>query len=80
MENKNEGNENEIILGNFNCSMDKMGETVEIKELKHFIDVVSIMLCQNSSWIMDWKIYGEGRTQIPLSSPATIDLLAQDLQ
>ena len=24
MENKNEGNENEIILGDFNCTMDKM--------------------------------------------------------
>ena len=24
MENKNEGNENKIILGNFNCAMDKM--------------------------------------------------------
>ena len=24
MENKNEGNENEIILGDFNCAMDKM--------------------------------------------------------
>ena len=24
MENKNEGNENKIILGDFNCTMDKM--------------------------------------------------------
>ena len=56
MENKNEAIENEIILGNFNCSMDKMGETVEIKEMKYFIDVVSIMPRQNSSWIMDWMI------------------------
>ena len=71
MENKNEGNENKIILGDFNCIMDKMERDVEIK---HFIDAVSL-LSQNSSWIMDWKIYGEGRTQIPLRSPATIDLL-----
>ena len=27
---------------------------------------------------MGLRIYREGRTQIPLSSPATIDLLAQD--
>ena len=27
----------------------------------------------------DWRIYGESKTQIPLSSPATIDLLAQYL-
>ena len=27
------------------------------------------MPCKNSSWIMDSRIYGEGRTQIPLSSP-----------
>ena len=47
---------------------------------KHFINVISIMFYQNSSGIMDWKIYGERRTQIPLSSPATIDLLTQDLQ
>ena len=77
MKNKNEGNENKIILGDFNCTMDKWRGMVEIK---HFINVISIMHCQNSLWIMDWRIYGEGRTQIPLSSPATIDLLAQDLQ
>ena len=29
---------------------------------------------------MEWMIYGEGRTQIPLSLPTTINLLAQDLQ
>ena len=33
---------------------------------------------QNSAWIMDSWIYGEGRTQIRLSSPITIDLKAQD--
>ena len=49
-------------------------------EIKHFINVISIMLCENSSWIMDWRIYEEGRTHIPLSLHATIDLLAQDLQ
>ena len=48
-------------------------------ELKHFENVVSIMPCQNSSCIMDWRVYGEGRTQILLSSLTAIDLLAQDL-
>ena len=44
---------------------------VKIKH-KDFIGVVPIMPCLNSSWIMGLRIYGEGRTQIPLSSPATI--------
>ena len=44
---------------------------VKIKH-KDFIGAVPIMLCLNSSWIMGLRIYGEGRTQIPLSSPATI--------
>ena len=35
------------------------------------------MSCQNSLWIMGSRIYGVGRTQIPLSSLATIDSLAQ---
>ena len=49
-------------------------------EMKHFIDVDSIMSCQNSSRIIDWTIHGEGRTQITLSSIATVDLLAQDIE
>ena len=32
---------------------------------------------QNSSWIMGLRIYEEGRTQISLNSPTTIDPLAQ---
>ena len=31
MENKNKGNENKIILEDFNCTMDKMGRDVEKK-------------------------------------------------
>ena len=31
MENKNKGNENKIILEDFNCTMDKMGRDGEIK-------------------------------------------------
>ena len=76
MENKNEGNENKTILGDFNFTMNKIKRGGGNKT--HFIDVVSIMPCQNSSWIMDSMIYVEGRTKIPLDSPATIDLLTQD--
>ena len=42
MENKNEGNENKIILGDFNCTMDKMDRYGEIKH-NEFIDAVPIM-------------------------------------
>ena len=42
---------------------------VKIKH-KDFIGAVPIMPCLNLSWIMGLRIYGEGRTQIPLSSPA----------
>ena len=43
-------------------------------KMKHkgFKDAVPIMHCQNSSWKMGPRIYGEGRTQILLSSPTTI--------
>ena len=78
MENKYEGNENKIILGDFGCVL--WIKWRKMVERKHFINVISIIPFQNSSWIMDWSIYGEGRTQIHLSSPATIDLLVQDLQ
>ena len=45
---------------------------------KDFIDVIPRMPCQNSSWIMCSRVYGLGKTHIPLSLPATIDPLAQD--
>ena len=69
MENKDEGNENKIILGDFNCIMNKIEMNGRNKTIYkcHFNYAY-----QNSSWIMDWRIYGEGKTQIPLSSPATI--------
>ena len=47
MENENERNENKIILGDFNSTMDKMG--TDGRKKKHFISVISIMSCQNSS-------------------------------
>ena len=76
MENKNKGNENKIIFGDFQCTMDKMERNDENKA--DFRYAVSIMPWQNSLWIMNSMIYGEGRTQISLSSSVTIDLLAQD--
>ena len=48
------------------------------KKNKDFTDAIPIVSYQNSERIMGLRIYGEGRTQIPLSSPATIDSLAQD--
>ena len=48
---------------------------VKIKH-KDFIDAVPIMPCQSSSWI-GFGIYGEGRTQIPLSLAGTIGPLAR---
>ena len=47
---------------------------VKIKH-KDFIGAVPIISCLNSMWIMDLRIYGEGRTQISLSSTATIGSL-----
>ena len=55
----------------------KLTGMVEINH-KEFIDVVPVILYQNSSWIMGSNIYGEGRTQIPLSLPTMINHLAQD--
>ena len=49
---------------------------VKIKH-KDFIGAAPVMPCQNSSWVMGLRIYGEGRTAIPLSSPATIGPLAR---
>ena len=76
MQNKNDGNKNKMILGDLNCPMDKTNRDGKIKN-KDFIDSVSIILCQRSLWIMDLRIYGEGRSQIVLSSLATIGPLAK---
>ena len=73
MENKNEGNENRKILGNSNCTMDKMDSYGENKTQRLY------RCCSNYVLIVDngLRIYGEGRTQIPLSSPAMIGPLAR---
>ena len=44
---------------------------VKIKH-EYFIGAIPIMPGLSSLWIMGLRIYGEWRTQIPLSSPATI--------
>ena len=49
---------------------------VKIKH-KDRIGTAPVMPCQNSSWITSLRIYGEGRTQIPLSSPTKIGPLAR---
>ena len=46
MGNKNKGNENKIIRGDFNCTMDKMGRLVETKH-RDFKILFPIMSCQN---------------------------------
>ena len=73
MENKNEGNENKIILGDFNCTMNKMDRYGGNKTQRLY------RYCSNNALIVDngLRIYGEGRTQIPLSLPAMIGPLAR---
>ena len=71
MQNKNEGNENIIMFEDLNFTMDKIDRDGKMKH-KDFMGAVPVMHCLDSSRIMGLRIYGEGRTQIPLSSPATI--------
>ena len=49
---------------------------MEIK-YKDFIDVVPTILCQKSSSIIGYRIYGDRRIQGPLSCSARVDPLAQ---
>ena len=73
MENKDEGNESKIILGDFNCSIDKMGRYGGNKTQRLY------RCCSNYAFIVDngLSIYGKGRTQIPLSSPTLKSPLAR---
>ena len=73
MENKNEENENKIILGDFNCSMDKMNRYGGKKTQRLY------RCCSNYALIVGsgLRIYGEERTQILLSSPAMVGSLAR---
>ena len=73
MENKNEGNKDKIILGDLHCTMDKMDRDGGNKTQRFY------RCCANYGLIVhnSMRIYGEGRTQIPLSSPAMIGPLAR---
>ena len=72
MQNKNEGNENKIMPGDLNYTTDKTDRDGE-NETQRFY-----RYCSNfslSKFIVDnglKDLYGEGRTQISLSSSATI--------
>ena len=73
MENKNEGNENKITLGDFNCTIDTMDRHGGNKTKRFY------RCCSNYALIVDngLRIYGERRTQISLSSTAMIGPLAR---
>ena len=61
----------------FICTLDKMDRLDETKH-KEFIDVVPVISCKNSLWIIGSIIYAEGRMQTPGSLTATINPLVQD--
>ena len=44
MQNKNEGNENKIILGDLNCTMDKIDRDGENKRQKYFSNYALLKL------------------------------------
>ena len=70
---KNEENYNKTIVGDFYCTIDKMDRHGGNKTQGLY------RCCSNYALIVDYglRIYGERRTQIPLSSPAMIGLLAK---
>ena len=73
MENKNDGNKSKIILGHLNCTMNKMDRYDGNKIQRLY------RCCFNYALIVDnsLRIYGKGRTQIPLGSLAMIGPLAK---
>ena len=73
MENENEGNEKKILLGDFNCTKEKMDSYGGNKTQMLY------RRCSDYALNVDngLKICEEGRTQIPLSSPAMIGPLAR---
>ena len=77
MEYKSEGNENKTVLGDFNCIMDKINKDWGNKTRRHYRWGSNYAL---SKLIMDngLKHLCRRENQIPLSSPTTIDPLAQD--
>ena len=77
MESKSEGNKNKIILGDFNCNMDKTDRDGGNKTQRLYRCDSNHDLSK-SPWIIDSRIYREVITQIPLISPTTIDPLPKD--
>ena len=76
MENKDEGNENKIILEDFNCTMDKMERDGRNKILYRFRFNYALLKLIVDNGLEDlWR----RKTLIPLSSPTTRDILAQHL-
>ena len=73
MENKNVGDENKIILEDFNCTMDKMDRYGGNKIQRLYRCCFYYALNVDNGL----RIYGEGKTQILLSSPAMIGPLAR---
>ena len=78
MENANKENKNKIILGDFDCIMDKTdsyggNKTQRIHTCCFNFTLSKLIILDNGS-----RIYEEWKTQIPLSSPTTIDSLAQN--
>ena len=73
MENKDKGNEDKIILEDFNCTMDKMDRDGENKTQRPYWCCSSYAL---SKLIVDNELQDlwrrENTDQIPLSSPTTI--------
>ena len=73
MKNKNEGNENKITLGDFNCPMGKMDKYGGNKTQRLYRCYSKYALIVDNGL----RIYREERTQILLSSPAMIGPLAR---
>ena len=78
MENANKENKNKIILGDFDSIMDKTdsyggNKTQRIHTCCFSFALSKLIILDNGS-----RIYEEWKTQIPLTSPTTIDSLAQN--
>ena len=73
MEIKNEGHENKIILGDFNCTMDKMNRYGTNKTQSRY------RCCSNYAFIVDngLSIYREERIQMSLSSTTMLGPMAR---
>ena len=74
------------LIGVLNCTMDKLDRMVKIKHTLWVLFVPCenclFVPCENSFWIMDLRIYEQGRNQILPSSTAPIGPLPriQDTQ